>query len=214
LRGAARDLCSGSGLTANRTNLLNASELYLAFNWVSRSSRPALCYRPLLAFPSHFAMFRVTQLEPRTPLVVQLVLNLRAPLPDQLPACAGYKSCSFTFDQLRPPSASRSSGCACNQRPTCVSHRSFGGARGSTSNFPRSCIRRSTFRSASSLRRMLPPPISPSDQLPTLHRSIASSSCTFQLTCRLAPTCQPSGFAFRPAPGFHRNSNPPASPLD
>jgi len=67
LRGAARDLCSGSGLTANRTNLLNASELHVAFNWVSRSPRPALCYRPLLAFPSHFAMFRVTQLEPRTP---------------------------------------------------------------------------------------------------------------------------------------------------
>jgi hypothetical protein len=66
LRDAARDLCSGSGLTANRTNLPNASELYLAFDWVSRSSRPALCYRPLLAFPPHFAMLRVTSLEPRT----------------------------------------------------------------------------------------------------------------------------------------------------
>jgi hypothetical protein len=32
LRGAARDLCSGSGLTANRINLPCASELYLAFN--------------------------------------------------------------------------------------------------------------------------------------------------------------------------------------
>jgi len=56
-----------SGLTANRTNLLNASELCLAFDWVSRSARPALCYRPLLAFPPHFAMLRVTELEPRTP---------------------------------------------------------------------------------------------------------------------------------------------------
>jgi len=67
LRAAARDLCSGSGLTANRTNLLNASELCLAFDWVSRSARPALCYRPLLAFPPHFAMLKVTELEPRTP---------------------------------------------------------------------------------------------------------------------------------------------------
>jgi hypothetical protein len=67
LRATARDLCSGSGLTANRTNLPNASELCLAFDWASRSSRPALCYRPLLAFPPHFAMLRVTQLEPRTP---------------------------------------------------------------------------------------------------------------------------------------------------
>jgi hypothetical protein len=66
LRVAARDLCSGSGLTANRTNLPNASELCLAFDWASRSPRPALCYRPLLAFPPHFAMLRVTQLEPRT----------------------------------------------------------------------------------------------------------------------------------------------------
>jgi hypothetical protein len=63
---AARDLCSGSGLTANRTNLPNASELYLAFDCASRSPRPALCYRPLPAFPPHFAMLRVTQLEPRT----------------------------------------------------------------------------------------------------------------------------------------------------
>ena len=67
LRAAARDLCSGSGLTANWTNLPNASELCLAFNWASRSPRPALCYRPLLAFPPHLAMLRVTELEPRTP---------------------------------------------------------------------------------------------------------------------------------------------------
>src|ERR1700720_3803243 len=67
LRDGSCDLRSGSGLTANWTNLPNASELCLAFNWVSRSSRPALCYRPLLAFPPHFAMLRVTQLEPRTP---------------------------------------------------------------------------------------------------------------------------------------------------
>ena len=32
LRVATRDLCSGSGLTANRTNQFNASGLYLAFN--------------------------------------------------------------------------------------------------------------------------------------------------------------------------------------
>ena len=56
LRGATRDLRSGSGLTANRINLLNASELYPAFDWVSRSPRPALCYRPSLAFSPHFAM--------------------------------------------------------------------------------------------------------------------------------------------------------------
>jgi hypothetical protein len=34
LRGAARDLRLGSGLTANRKNRLNASELYLAFDLV------------------------------------------------------------------------------------------------------------------------------------------------------------------------------------
>jgi len=56
LRGAACDLCSGSGLTANRINLPNASELYPAFDGVSRSPRPALCYRPLLAFSRHFAV--------------------------------------------------------------------------------------------------------------------------------------------------------------
>jgi len=44
LRGAARDLRLGSGLTTNWTNLSNASELYLAFNISSRSPRPALCY--------------------------------------------------------------------------------------------------------------------------------------------------------------------------
>ena len=49
LRGAARDLRLGSGLTANRINRPNASELYLAFDFVSRSPRPALCFRPLLA---------------------------------------------------------------------------------------------------------------------------------------------------------------------
>jgi hypothetical protein len=46
---AARDLRSGSGLTANRINLPNASELYPAFDFTSRSPRPALCYRPSLA---------------------------------------------------------------------------------------------------------------------------------------------------------------------
>ena len=67
LRATARDLRLGSGLTANRINLLNASELYPAFDWVSRSPRPALCYRPLLAFPRSLCSGRVTELEPRTP---------------------------------------------------------------------------------------------------------------------------------------------------
>src|ERR1700677_5090100 len=48
------DPCSGSGLTANRKNLPNASELYPAFDVSSCSPRPALCYRPLLALPLHF----------------------------------------------------------------------------------------------------------------------------------------------------------------
>jgi len=54
LRATARDLRSGSGLTANRKNLPNASELYPAFDVSSCSPRPALCYRPLLALPLHF----------------------------------------------------------------------------------------------------------------------------------------------------------------
>jgi zinc protease len=37
------------------------------FDWASRSSRPALGYRPLLALPPHFSAGRVTSLEPRTP---------------------------------------------------------------------------------------------------------------------------------------------------
>ncbi len=54
---AARDLRSGSGLTANRINLPNASELYPAFDLASRSPRPALSYRPLLTLlRRHFAM--------------------------------------------------------------------------------------------------------------------------------------------------------------
>jgi hypothetical protein len=53
---SACDQRLGSGLTANRKNLLNASELYPAFDWASRSPRPALCYRPLLAFSAHLAM--------------------------------------------------------------------------------------------------------------------------------------------------------------
>ena len=50
LRVATRDLCSGSGLTANRTNQFNASGLYLASGGRPCSPRPARCYRPLLAF--------------------------------------------------------------------------------------------------------------------------------------------------------------------
>ena len=50
LRVATRDLGSGSGLTANRINQSNASGLYLAFDGRSCSPRPALSYRPLLAF--------------------------------------------------------------------------------------------------------------------------------------------------------------------
>ena len=46
MRVATRDHCSGSGLTANRINLLNASGLYPAFDSGSCSPRPALCYRP------------------------------------------------------------------------------------------------------------------------------------------------------------------------
>ena len=67
LRGATRDLCLGSGLTANRINLPYASELYPAFNISSRSPRPALCYRPLLALRPNLAIRTVTSLEPRTP---------------------------------------------------------------------------------------------------------------------------------------------------
>jgi hypothetical protein len=43
-----------SGLTANRKNLPNASELYPAFDVSSCSSQPALCNRPLLALPVRF----------------------------------------------------------------------------------------------------------------------------------------------------------------
>jgi hypothetical protein len=46
------DLCSGTGLTANRINQFNAPGLYPAFNSGSCSSRPALSYRPLLALPN------------------------------------------------------------------------------------------------------------------------------------------------------------------
>jgi hypothetical protein len=67
LRGAARDLRLGSGLTANRKNLPNASELYPAFDLASRSPRPALCYRPLPALLLNLAIKKVTRLEPRTP---------------------------------------------------------------------------------------------------------------------------------------------------
>ena len=53
LRDGSCDLRSGSGLTANRKNLPNASELYPAFDVSSCSPRPALCNRPLLALPVH-----------------------------------------------------------------------------------------------------------------------------------------------------------------
>jgi hypothetical protein len=67
LRGTARDLRLGSGLTANRINLPYASELYLAPTFLLRSPRPALCYRPLLTLCSNLAIRTVTPLEPRTP---------------------------------------------------------------------------------------------------------------------------------------------------
>src|ERR1019366_4004114 len=52
LAGSLRaDLCSGSGLTANRINQSNASGLYPAFDTGSCSPRQALSYRPLLALP-------------------------------------------------------------------------------------------------------------------------------------------------------------------
>jgi len=54
LREGSCDLRSGSGLTANRKNLPNASELYPAFDVSSCSPQPALCNRPLLALPIHF----------------------------------------------------------------------------------------------------------------------------------------------------------------
>ena len=56
------DLCSGSGLTANRTNQFNASGLYLAFDWVPCSPRPAPCYRALLAFLPSFCRSSVRQI--------------------------------------------------------------------------------------------------------------------------------------------------------
>jgi hypothetical protein len=46
----------GSGLTANWINLFNALGLYIAFDNVSCSPRPALCYRPLPTFPSFLAV--------------------------------------------------------------------------------------------------------------------------------------------------------------
>jgi len=52
LREIVSDPCLGSGLTANRINLFNASGLYLAFDWCSCSPRPALSYRPLLTLSS------------------------------------------------------------------------------------------------------------------------------------------------------------------
>ena len=65
---AARDLRSGSGLTANRINLPNASELYPAFDFASRSPRPALSYRPLLTLLFYILQCeKVIALEPRTP---------------------------------------------------------------------------------------------------------------------------------------------------
>ena len=67
-RAFTRDRCSGSGLTANRINQSNASGLYPASDLGSRSPRPALCYRPLLALPRCLCArrLRVTWLEPRT----------------------------------------------------------------------------------------------------------------------------------------------------
>ena len=65
---AARDLRSGSGLTANRINLPNASELYPAFDFASRSPRPALSYRPSLTLLFYILQCeKVIALEPRTP---------------------------------------------------------------------------------------------------------------------------------------------------
>jgi hypothetical protein len=68
LRGAARDLRLGSGLTANRKNLPYASELYPAFNISSRfSSTSALLIDPCLPSFSTLRSEKVTSLEPRTP---------------------------------------------------------------------------------------------------------------------------------------------------
>jgi len=78
LRGATRDLRLGSGLTANRKNLPYASELYPAFNISSRSPRPALCIRPLLALLPNLAIRKVTSLELPSDLISQ---------PNSPPAC-------------------------------------------------------------------------------------------------------------------------------
>src|ERR1700727_2602467 len=65
----ARCVRSSLGLRAHRQpdKPTQRLELYPAFDWASRSPRPALCYRPLLAFPRSLFSGRVTSLEPRTP---------------------------------------------------------------------------------------------------------------------------------------------------
>ncbi len=68
LRGATSDLCLGSGLTANRTNLFNASGLYLPLTCVHVRLNQHLAIRPLLTLPvPDLATRKVISLEPRTP---------------------------------------------------------------------------------------------------------------------------------------------------
>ena len=61
-----RDLCSGSGLTANRTNQTNASGLYPAFDKSSVRLDQHVAIDPCWPSLGHLAMPSVTSLEPRT----------------------------------------------------------------------------------------------------------------------------------------------------
>jgi hypothetical protein len=65
LRVAARDLCLGSGLTANRKNLAYASELYPAFNISSRFSSTNALPVLLRAIYLNLAAKTVSSLESR-----------------------------------------------------------------------------------------------------------------------------------------------------
>ena len=66
MRASARS-SSGSGLTANRTNLLDASGLYFAPTYLPVRLNQRFAIDPRSPSLRHFAMQRVTSLEPRTP---------------------------------------------------------------------------------------------------------------------------------------------------
>jgi len=134
--------------------------------------------------------------------------------PDQLPACAGYKSFGFTFDQLRLPSASRSSGCAGDFRPTFVGLPSFGCARGSTFQLPPELHPALHLR----ISFQLAPDTASSDFTfgPTSNSS--SGDCIFQLhlPARLSTFAdhRPSGFAFGPGPRLSPELQPSSFPFE